>query len=305
MKKCLGCGIELQTDNDKQLGYTPKIENDLCMRCFKLKHYGQMISAGKNQNNEDILKQIDLKKGHVLFLVDFLNISEEAITMYKKIKSFKTLVITKSDLIPKNIKKDQLLKNIKKIYSIEEDVLLISSKNKENISEINRILEKHKRLVLVGFTNAGKSSLINALTGSDITVSSKENTTQEFILLRKDNCDIYDAPGFISNNQYNTVVKEKIKPKTYQLVTKHYLKLLDIDIASLIDNNLTLYIDNSLRVERRRIKEDLTYKVDIDANSDLVIKGIGFIKFSIASKISINISDEYYEIRPSIIGGGL
>ena len=40
-KKCIGCGIELQTEDIKSEGYVDNIDKDVCERCFKLKNYGQ------------------------------------------------------------------------------------------------------------------------------------------------------------------------------------------------------------------------------------------------------------------------
>ena len=59
IKKCLGCGIFLQDKDVNSLGYTPKIENDLCQRCFKLKHYGEKIDIEKKQNNNTIINKIN------------------------------------------------------------------------------------------------------------------------------------------------------------------------------------------------------------------------------------------------------
>ena len=46
--KCIGCGATIQTENPKEIGYTPKssvekMENQIiyCQRCFKLKHYNE------------------------------------------------------------------------------------------------------------------------------------------------------------------------------------------------------------------------------------------------------------------------
>ena len=38
-KKCRGCGIVLQDENVLLDGYTTNLENDLCQRCFKMKHF--------------------------------------------------------------------------------------------------------------------------------------------------------------------------------------------------------------------------------------------------------------------------
>lgn len=299
MIKCKGCGIILQSEDKKKIGYTPDIKNELCQRCFKLKNYNTLINNGINIDNDKLIKKINSLNAHVLFLVDFLNIDSEAMDLYKKINANKTLVITKEDIIPKNIIKDRLIKNIKDIYEIREDIILTSTKFTKNISNIESICLKEKKVLLAGYTNAGKSSLINKMVGSDITVSSRENTTQDFIKLNVDGVTIYDAPGFMSNTKRDVVSKNIIKPKTYQLPNKHYLEFNNIKLNVSEDSNITLYLPDEVIINRRREKNNITCDVLIPKNSDLVIKGLGFIKFSKTSLVSIT-SD--YEIRPSIVG---
>lgn len=294
-KKCLGCGASLQDKDSKKVGYTPKLSNDLCMRCFKLKHYGENLNNGKVQDNDNIIKFINNKKRTVLFLVDFLNINSEVIKYFKKIKNTKYLVITKSDIIPKNIIKSKLVENIKRVYEINEDIILCSALSKENINVLLNIAED-TRVILCGLTNMGKSSLINKMIGSDITVSNKENTTQEFIKVGS----FIDAPGFVSNYKV-LVAASKIKPITYQLKSKYYLLIGEYILASDKDINITLYLPNNISVEKRRKREEYNYNLNINNNEDLVINGLGFIKFSSESCIFINNSE--IEIRSSIVGG--
>ena len=104
MTKCKGCGIRLQNLDPEKVGYTPKLENDLCMRCFKLKNYNILTNEGVVIDNKEILSKINKKKSYVLFIVDFLNLDKEVIDTYKSITNSKTLVLTKCDIIPKNIK---------------------------------------------------------------------------------------------------------------------------------------------------------------------------------------------------------
>lgn len=299
MIKCKGCGIILQSEDKKKIGYTPDIKNELCQRCFKLKNYNTLINNGINIDNDKLIKKINSLNVYVLFLVDFLNIDSEAMDLYKKIKVNKTLVITKEDIIPKNIIKDRLIKNIKDIYEISEDIILTSTKFTKNISNIESICLKEKKVLFAGYTNAGKSSLINKMVGSDITVSSRENTTQDFIKLNVNGVTIYDAPGFMSNTKRDVVSKNIIKPKTYQLPSKHYLEFNNIKLNVSEDSNITLYLPDEVIINRRREKNNIICDVLIPKNSDLVIKGLGFIKFSKTSLVSIT-SD--YEIRPSIVG---
>lgn len=300
MTKCVGCGIKLQEKDKNELGYTPNLNNELCERCFKLKNYNILTNKGINIDNDKLINKINELNTCVLFLVDFINLDSEVIDAYKKIKSKKILIITKADIIPKNIKYQKLIQNIKNIYDIKEDLILTSSKTKLNIKTITKICLEEKNICLAGFTNAGKSSLINALVGSDITVSKKSNTTQDFIKLNVDGINIYDAPGFMSNINRENIPRSIIRPITYQFPSKHYLLIQDIKLNILEDSNFTIYVGNEANIIRRKENENVECNIIVPKNSDVIIKGLGFINFKNTCMISLNTTD--YEIRPSIVG---
>lgn len=300
MTKCVGCGIKLQEKDKNELGYTPNLNNELCERCFKLKNYNILTNKGINIDNDKLINKINELNTCVLFLVDFINLDSEVIEAYKKIKSKKILIITKADIIPKNIKYQKLIQNIKNIYEIKEDLILTSSKTKLNIKTITKICLEEKNICLAGFTNAGKSSLINALVGSDITVSKKSNTTQDFIKLNVDGINIYDAPGFMSNINRENIPRSIIRPITYQFPSKHYLLIQDIKLNILEDSNFTIYVGNEANIIRRKENENVECKIIVPKNSDVIIKGFCFINFKNTCMISLNTKD--YEIRPSIVG---
>lgn len=300
MTKCVGCGIKLQEKDKNELGYTPNLNNALCERCFKLKNYNILTNKGINIDNDKLINKINELNTCVLFLVDFINLDSEVIDAYKKIKSKKTLIITKADIIPKNIKYQKIIQNIKNIYEIKEDLILTSSKTKLNIKTITKICLEEKNICLAGFTNAGKSSLINALVGSDITVSKKSNTTQDFIKLNVDGINIYDAPGFMSNINRENIPRSIIRPITYQFPSKHYLLIQDIKLNILENSNFTIYVGNEANIIRRKENENVECKIIVPKNSDVIIKGFCFINFKNTCMISLNTKD--YEIRPSIVG---
>ena len=302
--KCIGCGALLQNTNPTLDGYTPNLDNKLCQRCFKIKHYGENITNTKPILNEDIITNINKQKGFVIFLMDFLNIYKEIIATYQKIKLPKMIVITKSDLIPKNIKKDILVNNIKRYYKINEDIIFTSSKSKENISVLKNIITVKEKVYFLGFTNSGKSSLINTLSNSNLTISKRANTTLDFIKIKTEEGIIFDSPGFVPKNFLdNMLPKRVIRPVIYQLKNKYELKINDNYLSSDIDNNLVLYLANEIKVDKRVKKMNLPTEINVNDNTDLIIKGLGFILIKKGSLIKTDFTANLLEIRPTIIGG--
>ena len=48
VRYCSGCGVKLQDENILNIGYTTNINNELCMRCFRLQNYGEYESIASN-----------------------------------------------------------------------------------------------------------------------------------------------------------------------------------------------------------------------------------------------------------------
>lgn len=299
MTKCKGCGIKLQSLNKDILGYTPDDKNKLCERCFKLKYYNTSINEGIDIDNNALIERINKIDALVFYLVDIINLDKENIELFKRINNEKILVITKSDIIPKNVYYDTLVNNIKNVYEIKDDIIICSSKKKYSLRKIEEICMKKKKVLFAGFTNAGKSSLLNSLVGSDITVSSHSNTTQDFMRLNVNGVTLIDAPGFMSDIKRENILNKAINPITYNLPSKHYLSIKGIKLNVGNDANFTIYGDN-LDILRRRELEDVKCDVVMEENTDLVIKGVCFIRFKKKTTIKIDTND--YEIRKSIIG---
>ena len=99
IKKCLGCGAQLQTDNIGEVGFTRNLEQDLCERCFRIRNYGDYQVVDKdNEAYLQILKEMNQTNDLVLFVIDLFNLNEEVFTLASKIKNPCILVFTKRDL---------------------------------------------------------------------------------------------------------------------------------------------------------------------------------------------------------------
>ena len=301
IKKCKGCGIILQNDNPDQAGYVIDLNMDYCERCFKTRNYNAKINSNMKVDNDSLVKKINENGSYVFFICDFLNICSEVINLYNSINCDKVFILSKSDLIPKNIVINDLLINLKNEYNLD-DIIYCSSKN-GNIGIIRKKLDEHKKSLFVGPTNAGKSTLINALFDSDITVSSNTNTTLGFLSFKHGDITIYDTPGFnLKNFIVTETSKNKINSISYQLNNKYYLQFLNIEISCNKDNNLTFYFNNIYKISKRRKLEEIKYDIIIPSNSDLIIKGLGFINIKKECKINVNLDNNLIEIRKSIIG---
>lgn len=325
-KKCIGCGSILQSTNLEEKGYIREDkyqESEYCERCFKIIHYNEKVVTELKNINTYILKQVNKKAKYVYFMVDLLNVNEETISTFKKIKTPKTLIISKLDIIPKSIKNNIIISWLKEEYNITEEVIFQSSKKNLNTKNIlNKLINNNiKEAYIVGYSNAGKSTLINKLTNANdsnkITTSSIPNTTIDFIKIKLDDISIIDSPGFTNTttlyepNEFDLIKRvmprNTLKPTTYQVKPISSILLEDkIRLQSSINNSFTFYISNNINIERvfdnnNKLTDKKYITLEIPENSDLVIKSLGFINIKKTCTLKVYTDkSELFEIRKSM-----
>ena len=321
-KTCLGCGITLQTTDINQVGYIPENKYDdslYCQRCFKLIHYAKKEVNKPNINNKELLDIINKSNSYAFFLVDLYNLNSEIINTFNLIKIPKTLLINKSDLIPRGVKLFYLKENIQRVYDIKSDVIFISTKKDIGKNTfINPLINNHTDTAyILGYTNAGKSSLINKLlTNKVITTSNMPNTTLDLINLKLDDYNIIDTPGFtLSKTFYQDddwdLIKRinashTVKPLTYQTKENQIFMIEErIFLKNFDENSITFYLSNLVKLKKLYKEDKLSYKeVIIPENSDVVITNIGFINIKAPCHMMINEEAlDLIEVRPSLFGG--
>jgi len=322
MNKCLGCGIEIQNTNKEEIGYSPKENAKYCERCFRVKNYSESKIVSLGKDNSEIVKEINKKSNLVLFITDVLNITDEVINTFKGITRDKILVINKVDTFPKSLRKESVKKHLEDYYGITSRIIFASANKKIGINEIKNIIISNNYTYLVGFTNSGKSSLINALKKSfgekeSVTTSIVPNTTMEFIKVRLADNAIIDSPGFnYRNSIYNhdnmslikkTNMKNNINPITYQIKENDSILIEDIiRIDSKEQNSFTFYMSNNIKAKKvyKNVLEELdSIDYKLTENKDLIIKGLGFINIKRPGNIKIYIENkDLIELRDSIIG---
>ena len=311
---CFGCGAKLQYSNKDAKGYVPENKlNDAkyCMRCFKLMHYGVNINDTVPKRVEEILYLVNSDDKFTIFMCDFLSLSDKIINIYNKIKGKKLLLISKIDVIPKDIKIDNIRKYIMNNYKVN-NVRFVSSVNGYGIdSLINYLITNNIReCYILGETNSGKSTLINNILDAfdskltKTTISSSKNTTLDFIRLNvNNNLTIIDSPGFVTDSyEVNCPIKKIIKPLTYQMKDGEVLKIDKFYLKFSIATSITIYSAYELEI-KKYYKDDIsfTYNEKINSNSDIVIYGLGFINIKNECIIGVsNIDSSLLEFRESV-----
>ena len=325
MNRCKGCGAVLQNKNPLGEGYARDLNNSYCERCFRITHYNDYI-LNSNDNNYYLKKISGIKKTGdlVVLTVDFLNLFD---IDSLNIKNPVILTFTKKDLLPRCVNINKFLNSINFNLNIVSK-LFVSSKNNYNLDLLYENILKYKKsnnVYVIGLTNAGKSSLINKILKnysnniSDITISNLPSTTLDFLEKKvNDNLCLIDTPGLLDSGSIimesskedlkKIIPKKQINPIIFQIKTDQSIIIENyarIDVLK--DNNITLYMSNNLNIDRfykdnEKLKDLSLYKVNIDSNNDLVIKGLGFIKFKNKCHINLYLKKNVkYYVRKSII----
>ncbi|HAM81310.1 ribosome biogenesis GTPase YqeH [Ornithinibacillus bavariensis] len=286
---CMGCGVEIQTEDPNGLGYTPKSslekENILCKRCFRLKHYNEIQDI--SIEDDDFLKMVSSireKKGLVVHIIDIFDVNGTMIKSLPRIVGNNPIILVgnKMDLLPKSTNQRKLIQwlrtSAKDIGLKVEDVFLISSVKGYGIDELTEQIDAYRKkqdVYIVGTTNVGKSTFINRLIKqtvgeSDvITTSYFPGTTLGFIEIPLDDqTSLIDTPGIVNSEQMAHYISDhdlkiitptkEIKPRVYQLNAKQTLffgGLARLDFIKGERQSFVCYFANQLPIHRTKLEK--------------------------------------------------
>lgn len=241
---CKGCGIRLQNEDPKALGYVPSLDASYCQRCYKLRHYGDVtINMQQGIETNQTLEKINEIDGTVFWIVDLFNFESNLVSRLNKKLPGKDIVmiLTKRDVLPATLSDEKILSYVTKRLNEEDihvkDIIIAGymtkhdARSEEILDEIwQRIHEdrKGKDVIFTGTANAGKSTLVNRLLNKeDLTISRNPGTTLDLVPIDCGEFKIYDSPGlenpksvlsWLSGNDLKTVIPTKpMKPFVCQI----------------------------------------------------------------------------------------
>ena len=311
MKKCKGCGIELQSENKNEVGYVNNLEQDYCQRCFRLSHYGDTTHLKTNYVTNERIFDIYQKYANELFVVivdvlDALVIEQD--DLLDLFKDYNTLlIVNKTDLMPENMTDDKLnrifsrsLFALNKKYPHIRCAILTNKFEDRFNDQLFETLEllKAKRVVFAGRANAGKSSLINKLINArSLTTSMYPGTTLNEVEIDYNGYIFIDTPGLADVNNYSTYLSSEkyklskidkmIRPQVFQLGGQQsyfYEGLLRVDIDAKEKASISFYISNNNAIHRTKTANADDYYQNHYSEFRMKVKPLAVQEFDVSKK---------------------
>jgi ribosome biogenesis GTPase YqeH len=210
--KCKGCGAELQHEDEMLPGYIPEEvfekrtlagEEVLCQRCFRARHYGKLMPVRFEDfwsQLINVIKEVDVVVW-ILDITDFEGSYDPKISeMLSSVK--KIFVINKIDLLPKAVTVQEIEGWVRRQINEEPlDLILTSATRRYGLRRLEEKILQFRRVLFVGVTNVGKSSLFKALTGKDVSITPFPGTTLGLIRAKVSNTVLLDSPGMTTGHR--------------------------------------------------------------------------------------------------------
>lgn len=282
-KICKGCGVSLQSCDKHKIGYTPKMEADFCQRCFRIRHYDDVvISMKQGIDSNAVLTKIAAMDALIIWVVDVFDFEANMLAGINRHLLGKDIlmVATKRDLLPETLGNEKLsqfmIARLKVQGIIVQGIVicgdLVKHAQKEDnysVQEVEGAIERFRHgrdVVVMGMANAGKSTLLNAMCEeSDLTTSRHPGTTLDFNAIQMDDYVLYDTPGLTRMDSLLTHVDDKllkmviplkpVKARVYQLREHQTLSLgglVRLDLIACEQVSCVAYFSAQLPLHRSK-----------------------------------------------------
>lgn len=282
-KMCKGCGVALQVDDKNKVGYTPKIEADFCQRCFRIRHYDDVVISMKQGIDSDaVLAKMAAMDALIVWVVDVFDFEANMLPGINRHLMGKDIIMvaTKRDLLPETVGNEKLsqfmIARLKAQGIVVQGIVICGdlvkhAKKEDNYSvqEVEEAIDYYRNgrdVVVMGMANAGKSTLLNAMCeNSDLTTSRHPGTTLDFNDIAMDDYVLYDTPGLtrmdsllthVDDMLLKTVIPLKpLKARGYQLRENQTMSLgglVRLDLIGCEQVSCVAYFSERLPLHRSK-----------------------------------------------------
>lgn len=285
-KYCKGCGVRLQDEDREAIGYTPNLEKDYCQRCFRIRHYDDvMISMQKGIDGAQVLQRIARYDALILWVVDIFDFEANMLPGLSRHLPGRDIVMiaTKRDLLPQTLSDEKLamfvLQRLKEEEIRVEGIVMCGDlarnphhPDNHSVEEVKNAIAKYRHgrdVIVMGMANAGKSTLLNALCDdADLTTSAHPGTTLDVVALPMPEYTLYDTPGITRHDSLLThapdaVLREVIpfrplRPQVYQLHEDQSYALggmVRLDVRCAEKGTVVAYFSDRLKLHRGKLEK--------------------------------------------------
>lgn len=241
---CKGCGAKIQFESPSMPGYIPREvfikrmsegKEILCQMCFQLKHYSKLKHVVfPDKDSLDNFRKLMEGFENILWVIDMFDFEGSFRKELVKLLEGKRIiyVVNKIDLIPKAVSRKEIFNWVFEKIRDDQIYLVSVTKGLGIESLFRRLRIMNGKILIVGCTNVGKSSLLNKLCGTGITVSPFPNTTFDLVKAELPDSDVelFDTPGFSFEDRFTDLLsfncQKKILPKT-ELKRKTFTAILN------------------------------------------------------------------------------
>lgn len=277
---CLGCGSKLQTEQVNQVGYVLSLEQNYCVSCYQLKHYGK----GGAHHHPNQLPQLD-SNSLVVCIASVMHLDllfSHPIARYQPDATF-VYLINQIDLLPDSTNLDYLLEQITRKAKRErihyKDIILMSAIRKHDIEQLSAYLKsaKQQKIYLVGVQNSGKTTILKALTHNQHALAFKKaGLTQEVLVEPFHKHLIYDTPGLYQKGYLHQILPyetykrllpdQQIDPRIFQMKPNQTIfieGLIAVTLSSVSEQSFVFYMDRNVethKTNQQKIADLLTKK---------------------------------------------
>ena len=148
-KVCEGCGVKLQNEDKQKIGYTPKMEASLCQRCFRIRHYDDvMISMKQGIDSDEVLSKIAMMDALVVWVVDLFDFEANMMKGMNRHLAGKDIVMvaTKRDLLPATLSDQKLgnfiLQRLKALSIVVQGIVITGDLVEHPQREVNNSIDE-------------------------------------------------------------------------------------------------------------------------------------------------------------------